>query len=173
MPGKQPDADPKSARAARAVSAAAARVARVRRELAAIDGQLRILRSYWGDSDAPLLKTGRLLVLDDNTNILRLFHRSLGPEYEILGVTKIELARELLDHNRFEVVVSDYELGTLEHGLSFLAGVAQQHPAVQRVLMSGTTPAKLTEALENETIHRFLAKPFRVGELRQCLIGHL
>jgi PAS domain S-box-containing protein len=104
--------------------------------------------------------TESILVIDDETAVLRLIAQVLGERgYEVVALESAENALALTDEQlgRFQLVLSDYKLHGID-GLALLEKLKQRAPHARRILMSGFVAAS-PEMLERVT-DAFLAKPF-------------
>ncbi len=118
-------------------------------------------------SRAPL----RLLLVDDSPLVRRALKRALvSAGFEVLDVDGIEAARAALSREKFEVVVSDDDLGGSESGLAILAEARAVAPETRRALMSGTRPEKLDQHLRSGLVERFHEKPIEVADLRALYV---
>jgi len=111
----------------------------------------------------------RILLVDDEPEILRVLQRGLC-QHETVAVETGEAAIRLLDQRRFDVVVSDNDMGAIS-GLVLLSHVQWAHPEVHRVLFSGTTrlgPDDLAALLRAGIVHRVVSKPGFAELLRLC-----
>jgi response regulator RpfG family c-di-GMP phosphodiesterase len=112
----------------------------------------------------------RLLVVDDESGMLsalkRLFIR--GP-YVIDTCENAKSAMELLTKQIYDVVISDMRMPEID-GAQLLAHVAEQHPLTRRILLTGYSDQEATVRAINEGhIHRYFAKPWDSGELRETV----
>jgi nitrogen-specific signal transduction histidine kinase len=104
--------------------------------------------------------TESILVIDDETAVLRLIAQVLGERgYEVITLESAENALALTDEQlgRFQLVLSDYKLHGID-GLALLEKLKERVPRARRILMSGFVAAN-PETLERVT-DAFLAKPF-------------
>ncbi|MBD3640063.1 MAG: EAL domain-containing protein [Marinobacter sp.] len=117
------------------------------------------------DGDSPE-KT--LLLLDDETNILRALTRVLRRDgYRILTTTSVQEAFSLLAENRVEVIISDQRMPEMS-GTEFLSRVKAIYPDTVRIVLSGYTDLKsVTEAINEGSIYKFLTKPWDDKEIRE------
>ncbi len=103
---------------------------------------------------------GRLLVVDDEENILRSLRRVLRHgDWEIR--TALDAERGLAELSSFtpEVVLSDFRLPGM-NGAEFLALVKERMPRAQRILLTGHADQRaIEEAINRSEIFRFIAKP--------------
>ncbi len=116
-------------------------------------------------SDVPS-EAPRILVVDDDTavrRVIRVFLQERG--YHVRTAAGAEEALELLQNERFDIVVTDLRL-PVSSGLELLEKVRARLPGVRSMLMSGDAdvPA-LVEAVERG-VDAVLLKPFELEELR-------
>lgn len=113
---------------------------------------------------------GRLLIVEDEENLLRALRRGLrDASYELRTALNAEDGLALLDDFRPEVVVSDFRLPGM-NGVDFLAQVKARLPHTQRILMTGQADQGDIEAAINRSeIFRFLPKPWGEGQLLRTL----
>ena len=116
-------------------------------------------------SDVPS-ESPRILVVDDDTavrRVIRVFLQERG--YHVRTAAGAEEALELLQNERFDIVVTDLRL-PVSSGLELLEKVRARLPGVRSMLMSGDAdvPA-LVEAVERG-VDAVLLKPFELEELR-------
>jgi len=107
----------------------------------------------------------KVLLLDDDVNILRSYQRVMRNKYELLT---FESAQEAIDafqtEGPFAVVVSDYRMPEMD-GVEFLAVVKKISPDSVRIMLSGQADKDVAvEAVNQGNIFRFLNKPCPVEE---------
>ncbi|HEX9508122.1 MAG TPA: ATP-binding protein [Myxococcales bacterium] len=110
----------------------------------------------------PLAKAkGRLLLVDDEENILRSIQRLLRrSDWEIETATDAETGLELLKQFHPEVVISDFRMPVM-NGVEFLSRVKLAYPRTQRIMMTGHADQHAIEAAINRSeIFRFISKPW-------------
>ena len=103
----------------------------------------------------------RILHVDDDSNDLDLtmLHiRKLAPEFKVIGVESASEALEVLKHEEFDCVLSDYQMPDM-NGLEFLQAFRQQHEHLPFIFFTGQG---------NEDI---AAQAFRSGADDYCLRG--
>jgi DNA-binding NarL/FixJ family response regulator len=116
----------------------------------------------------------RILLVDDEVNVLRALQRSLRPAFPpelamIETFTDPEAALRRCEQVPFDVVVSDYRMPGL-NGLELLAAVKALQPDAVRLMLSATSDfGVLLEAVNNVRIFRYIQKPWSDDELRDVL----
>jgi two-component system NtrC family sensor kinase len=109
---------------------------------------------------------GRLLVVDDEENILKSLRRVLrSGDWEIRTALDGERALKILEQFTPEVVISDFRLPGM-NGADFLAQVKQRIPLAQRIMLTGHADQRgIEEAINRSEIFRFIAKPWNDSAL--------
>jgi CheY-like chemotaxis protein len=114
------------------------------------------------------------LIVDDSEMILQALERQLAALGHVAAAatTPLEAVQHLLDHEHsIRVAIVDLSLGCSD-GLEFLAYLAEEHPAVRRVLMSGTVRAcQLSLAVRRQRAHAALVKPWTQGQLSAAIFA--
>ena len=101
----------------------------------------------------------RLLIVDDEQDILDFLERALRKRYEVRRFSCPVQALAALESTAFDVLITDQKMPQLT-GLELLATVAERWPDTVRVLISGYTEvADLADALGGGQIHNFVLKP--------------
>jgi len=110
--------------------------------------------------------TGRVLVLDDEPNLLEVFGdvlRDSGHEVETTGDARRALS--LLAESSFDVVVSDVTMPHMS-GVDFLQAVHERDPDLPVVLVTGNpTLESVIQALERGAV-QYLLKPVSMSALQ-------
>lgn len=103
----------------------------------------------------------RVLFVDDEPSILGIYQMLqpfLGEDYTVSTASSGEQALALMEHEKFDVVVSDLTMPKMS-GAELLGQVAQRWPASARVVVSGFAD-ELTVAKCLMVGHRYFSKPF-------------
>ncbi|HOX38858.1 MAG TPA: sigma-54 dependent transcriptional regulator [Candidatus Brocadiia bacterium] len=110
------------------------------------------------------MKKPIVLVLDDKKNMLRLFERMLGKDYEVLTSEDPVKGLELFDKNNIDVVVTDIRMPHMT-GLDVLKHVKGTKPGVEVILM--TAYAEVSQAVEavKQGAFNYIMKPFDPDEM--------
>lgn len=122
----------------------------------------------------------RILLVDDEVNVLRALKRSLArvlpPDDTMIEMfTDSRAALRRCAQVPFDVVISDYRMPEL-NGLELLTSVKALQPDAVRLMLSATSDfAVLLEAVNTVRITRYMQKPWNDDELhdvvRQALAG--
>jgi DNA-binding NtrC family response regulator len=112
----------------------------------------------------------RLLLVDDEPNVLAALRRALAAEpYLLETCTDAPTALALARDHAFDLVLTDYRMPELD-GVSLLTIFRSLQPDAARLILSGTADFEgLLGAINDAQIHRFIAKPWDNAELRATL----
>jgi two-component system response regulator GlrR len=108
---------------------------------------------------------GRLLVVDDDADMLRLLSMRLGAAgYQVTAVGSAEAALSQLDIERPQLVLSDVRLPGRD-GLSLFDEVRTRHPSLPVILLTahGTIPDAVEATARG--VFGYLTKPYEAREL--------
>jgi response regulator RpfG family c-di-GMP phosphodiesterase len=109
----------------------------------------------------------RLLLVDDEENILRSLQRVLRKEpYELHTAPSGEDAMTLLNEQAFDLVISDARMPGMD-GPTLLAEIKKQWPWCIRILLTGYADINSTiKAINDGQIYRYISKPWDDEELK-------
>ncbi len=112
----------------------------------------------------------RLLLVDDEENILHALRRTLRKEpFEIETASNAREAAEKFYERPFDIVISDYKMPGV-NGLEFLKWVRDNYPDTIRIVLTGQADLEVAvEAINEGEIYRFFTKPWDDEELRLAL----
>ncbi len=115
----------------------------------------------------------RLLIVDDEPDMLDFFERVFRAGYEVVRAGGAEEALALLRAGRFDVLVTDQKMPQMT-GLELLgqiaAGAAGAHEAMARVLVSGFTDVPdIEQALARSGLDNYVLKPVDSARLREAV----
>jgi PAS domain S-box-containing protein len=109
----------------------------------------------------------RILVTDDQPEMLRLVERSLGERYRCEFATTAQQAREKFATSTFDLALCDLEmLG--ESGLDWAEEITEEHPDTAVILITGEDDPEVARkafAFGGRGVHGYLVKPFWPGQL--------
>ena len=110
----------------------------------------------------------RVLVVDSDPEERALLIDTLSPHFEICAVDHPGRALETLEAEHFDMVVAPRELPEVP-GVELLARARLVQPHARRVVLSEFSHAgELLSAIDTGDVHRVLAKPVSVQDLRAC-----
>ncbi|MBI4665479.1 MAG: response regulator [Nitrospinae bacterium] len=111
----------------------------------------------------------RVMVVDDESNILKSLGRSLAEDYEVETFDSPFKALERANEATFDLVLSDYRMPEM-NGVKFLAAFKQRQPNAARLILSGYTDREeLVGAINEAEIYRFISKPWEEYELKSTI----
>jgi two-component system response regulator HupR/HoxA len=106
-----------------------------------------------------------VLVVDDEKPLLDVFAEALATRFEVTTATSAREAEFILRKKTFKVVIADH-LMPGGNGMSFLVRAREEHPHMQRVLVTGyMKPEMLLRSVNEAALFRYLLKPVSVVEL--------
>ncbi len=105
------------------------------------------------------MSRARILVVDDKENMLKLFSKILGDEYELTTAAEGLRALSLVEAQDFDVVVTDLKMPGAD-GFEVLKAVKKREPDTEVVMM--TAYATVNDAVEamKQGAYDYLQKPF-------------
>ncbi len=113
----------------------------------------------------------RIMIVDDEENILSSLSRILKRENDFEVVAHTDPHAALADANRseFHLFLSDYRMPSMD-GVDFLVNTKKSNPYAMRLIISGAADfTALMDAINQAEIYRFIPKPIQVHELLQTL----
>ncbi len=113
----------------------------------------------------------RLLIVDDDEQVLRVSVRLLCRTWQIQTAHSAKEAAHYLQMMHFDAILTDFEMPN-ENGLWLLAEVRALQPNAKRVLFSGSGPRDLFVHLQSGLVHDFVSKPTSREALLTSLSGN-
>lgn len=111
----------------------------------------------------------RLLLVDDEQDILDFLERALRRDYEVTRFDDPVAALAQLRASAYDVLITDQWMPALS-GLELLAEAQALHPSIVRVLISGFADAPhLNQAIASRQIHNFVLKPITSRQLLEAI----
>ncbi len=113
----------------------------------------------------------RIMIVDDEENILSSLNRILKSERDLEIVSHSDPHAALANANRseFHLFLSDYRMPSMD-GVNFLVNTKNSNPNAMRLIISGAADfTALMDAINQAEIYRFIPKPIQVQELLQTL----
>ncbi len=115
-------------------------------------------------------KGAKVLLVDDEVNVLNAYRRNLRLDYEIFVAQGGEQGLSMLkNHGPFAVVVSDFKMPGID-GVTFLKKVKEISKDTVRIMLTGFADLNITmDAVNEGHIFRFLTKPCPVEKLKKTI----
>lgn len=111
----------------------------------------------------------RILLVDDEQNVLNALRRELEDEYDIETFSNPAMALQRCHETRFDLVIADYQMPEMS-GIQFLKQFGKLQPDATRIILSGHADTGVLLNAINEThIYRFIDKPWGQAELAVTL----
>lgn len=113
---------------------------------------------------------GRVLYVDDQPELRRLFRRSLTRAgYEVVEASNARLALVLVQQLSFDVVISDVRMPDMS-GIELLRALADLDPDLPVVLTSGSPDAIAPLDARELGAHAYLVKPVAFEDMRETVV---
>jgi EAL domain-containing protein (putative c-di-GMP-specific phosphodiesterase class I)/ActR/RegA family two-component response regulator len=111
-----------------------------------------------------------ILLVDDSPKDLKMMERILGPlNCKVITASDARQAFAVLAQHRVVAIVSDQNMPNTK-GVALMSSVRTLHPAVARVLMSGSHSTEtLTDGVNIGGIHKFLDKNWPADRIRAVM----
>jgi PleD family two-component response regulator len=107
----------------------------------------------------------RVLVVDDDDGVLRLFERALAPSFDVVVARDGMEARKYLEKNDVACLVADHMMPGLT-GVDLCRDACTLRPHAARVLVTASERIEdAADAVNIGHVHRFLSKPVRTADL--------
>ncbi|NAX44127.1 response regulator, partial [Vibrio sp. V25_P4S6T154] len=101
-----------------------------------------------------------LLLLDDESEILKSLTRVLRTDYDIVSFNSGKEALEYLDQHEVSIIISDMRMPEMD-GADFLAKSKELYPETIRILLTGYSDIQSTvRAVNSGGIHTYIGKPW-------------
>lgn len=112
------------------------------------------------------MKKHKILIVDDEVNILKSLHRIFKNDYEIFEAGSAEEGLKILKREKVSLVISDQKMSGM-NGLEFLEKAVKMYPDIIPIIITGH--AQLNDAIRAINcgcVHKFILKPWNVEELK-------
>lgn len=111
-------------------------------------------------------KKVEVLFLDDEFFNLQSFRAAFRSQFKVHLAQTTQVAREILDYNEIEVIISDQRMPD-QSGTEFFNEIIQVHPDPVRILLTGYVDIKaVIDAINKGEVYRFLSKPWNDEEVK-------
>ena len=111
----------------------------------------------------------KILVVDDDSDIVRMISQVLRSAFEVVGAHDGKRAVDLLGEHDFAGIITDHMMPGMT-GVELLDRSHELCPAAARILITASERVNvLKDAVNRARVHRFLSKPLRLAELPTML----
>jgi YesN/AraC family two-component response regulator len=111
----------------------------------------------------------KLLIVDDEPDMLDFLERVFRAEYHVLRAGGAEEALAVLAAQRIDVLVTDQKMPGVS-GVELLERIADSQPHLVKVLLSGFTDVpEIQRAVDRCGIHNYVVKPVDSERLHEAL----
>lgn len=115
----------------------------------------------------------RLLVVDDEAIVGKRLKQVFGKMgFEIETYTDAPAALSAMAEKPFDIVVTDLKMEGMD-GMEVLRRVRAMNPRTQVIIITGYASPDTAELAQQQGVFEFLAKPFRLDELKQVIFRAL
>jgi DNA-binding NtrC family response regulator len=112
---------------------------------------------------------GRILLVDDEEAALLNLERALKKHgYDLVAARSGAEALALLEAQPFDLLLTDLRMEKVD-GMQLLRSCREKHPDMEVVLITGFATADAAVQAMKEGAFHFIAKPFRLGEVRKVV----
>lgn len=115
------------------------------------------------------MQTGKLLIIDDEPEVLNTLKRVLRTDYEVHIAESPTQAFSILREADIQVVLCDQRMPEMQ-GTDFLKEIKETYPDITRILITGYSSLYDVVLATNESnVFKYLTKPWDVIDLRNGL----
>ena len=112
------------------------------------------------------MKLHKILAVDDDYTVLSALTESLESEYNVFSVTNGQDALTIMEEEDIALVISDQKMAGMT-GVELMGRLARNYPDTVRMIITGYVEDELLiNAINVGHIYGFIAKPWRIKELR-------
>lgn len=113
-------------------------------------------------------KLGRILIVDDEIELMRALRDSLGSQYDATGVSAPDAALEALQNGEFDLMLSDLMMPEMD-GIQLLRKALEIDPNLVGIIMTGQ--GTISTAVEAMKVGAFdyILKPFKLQSILPVL----
>ena len=118
---------------------------------------------------ATRLNDPAVLVAEDNPAVRSFVERSLQTDaFLVTTASDGQKALDLLTENTFDVLVTDIVMPNVD-GIALVVKAMRLHPSLRVVMISGYAQERMRAHHLDNMVHRVVAKPFSMDEIRQAV----
>jgi DNA-binding NtrC family response regulator len=110
-----------------------------------------------------------VLLVDDEKPLLEVYVAALSPDFDVMTANSVREGEAILQKQKFKVVIADH-LMPGGNGMNFLVRCREEHPHMQRILVTGyMKPELLMRSVNEAALFRYLLKPVSLPELTKVV----
>jgi DNA-binding NtrC family response regulator len=111
----------------------------------------------------------KILVLDDEEIVVTRLKPALEKEGYLVEIfTDSRLAKEHIEKNQFDIVVTDLKMANID-GMQLFHFVKEKWPETKVVLISGFATFKTAQDARKEGVYDVIAKPFKISHIKELI----
>jgi DNA-binding NtrC family response regulator len=111
----------------------------------------------------------KILVLDDEEVVCSRLKPALEKAgYDVETFTDSRLAKERLDHVRFDIIVTDLKMADID-GMDLSMFAKERWPDTEVIIISGFATVDVARKAMKAGVRDVIAKPFRIRELKELI----
>jgi two-component system response regulator HupR/HoxA len=112
------------------------------------------------------MKNHKILIVDDNADILDVLHSTLNKDYQVLKAGNAQDGLQMLEANKVDLIITDQRMPGMT-GIEFLEKTLAYNPRMIKILLTGYTETKdLIDAINQGRVYRYITKPFKPDDLQ-------
>ncbi len=112
------------------------------------------------------MKDYKILVVDDNTDILDVLELTLAEDYHIFKAQSAQEALDILSQQEIDLTITDQRMPGMT-GVEFLEKTLAYNPHMIKILLTGYTGTEdLIRAINQGKVYKYITKPFKLEELK-------
>ena len=109
-----------------------------------------------------------VLYVDDEEENLMVFKSAFRRNYNISIANSAMAARELLNENTFDVIISDQRMPGIT-GVEFLKGLPDEPDNIRMILTGFSDMEAIIDAMNSGKIYKYITKPWQRMELQKVI----
>lgn len=110
-----------------------------------------------------------IIYIDDERSNLTAFKASFRRHYNIFIADNVKDAKEILDENEIEIILTDQRMPDMT-GVEFLQAIIPEHPEPIRILVTGYSDIQsVIDAINKGQVYKYISKPWNNDYLKVAI----
>lgn len=110
-----------------------------------------------------------ILYVDDEPINVELFRLNFEKEFKVFTGLSAHEGLEILEKEKINVIISDLKMPVM-NGMEFIEEIKSETPEkVCLILTAYTEPDIIIKGLNEETVFRYMVKPWKKGDLKKAI----